>query len=173
MKTEILNACDRLVSAGMNGVLEGALLVLFVAVGMRLAGRTNAATRHAIWFVTLLLLIGIVSANCLRDSLRYGATSHVPPATKALAPAPIAETPIEEAGLPTSDSTPTEYPPVPPGFEIASQDLRPALTFPCELEVDPIRIPLIHARVDLESDLADRHRRNRRNGSDLRIRAFA
>ena len=130
MKTEILNACDRLVSAGMNGVLEGALLVLFVAVGLRLAGRTNAATRHAIWFVTLFLLIGIVSANCLRDTLRHGFTPNAPPATKALAPAPIAETPLEEAALPTLDSTPNEYPPVPPGFEIASQDLRPTLIEP-------------------------------------------
>src|SRR5437773_7198993 len=67
METEILTACDRLVTAAMNGGCQGIILAALVALGMRLAGRTNAATRHAIWFFTLILLSGLIPANCLRD----------------------------------------------------------------------------------------------------------
>src|SRR5439155_14264865 len=69
METEILKACDRLVTAAMNGVCQGIILAALVALGIRLAGRTNAATRHAIWFFTLILLAGLIPANCLRDCL--------------------------------------------------------------------------------------------------------
>src|ERR1051325_8743876 len=67
MGNESLAAVDRLVTATLNGVGQGLLLALLVALVMRLAGRTNAATRHAVWFFTLILIAGLIPANCLRD----------------------------------------------------------------------------------------------------------
>src|SRR5258706_1284269 len=67
MKTEILTASDQFVTATLNGIYQGLILVLRVALGLRLMGRTtNAATRHAIWFATLILLVLIIPAHLLR-----------------------------------------------------------------------------------------------------------
>ena len=41
------------VEAVLNGVWQGILLVAVLALGMRLARRANAATRYAVWFITL------------------------------------------------------------------------------------------------------------------------
>src|SRR2546425_2587238 len=67
MKNEILTACDQLVSAMVNGVCQGIILAILVALGLRMLRRTNAATRHAVWFCTLLLLVSLLVANLLRD----------------------------------------------------------------------------------------------------------
>ena len=67
MKNEILTACDQVVSAMVNGVYQGIILAILVALGLRLLRRTNAATRHAVWFCTLLLLVSLMVANLLRD----------------------------------------------------------------------------------------------------------
>src|SRR5258708_10888976 len=67
MKIEILTAGDQLVSAVINGVYQGMIVAALVGIGLRLIGKTNAATRHTVWFATLLLLVGIISAHCLRD----------------------------------------------------------------------------------------------------------
>ena len=69
MKNEIVTACYQLVTAGINGTVQGIALTLLVAVGLRLLGRTNAATRHAVWFGTLLLLALLIPAHILRERL--------------------------------------------------------------------------------------------------------
>ena len=46
MKIEILTICDRLVTAGLNGVYQGIIVTLLVALSLRLLRRTNAATRQ-------------------------------------------------------------------------------------------------------------------------------
>src|SRR5882672_8301220 len=66
MKTEILRVSDQLVAGGFNGFYQGIFLVVLVALGLRLLPRTNAATRHAVWFSTLLVLAGLMVAHCLR-----------------------------------------------------------------------------------------------------------
>jgi beta-lactamase regulating signal transducer with metallopeptidase domain len=66
MKTELLTVSDRLVGAGITGLYQGIIIVLIVAVALRL-GRTNAATRHAVWFCTLLLVAGLTGAHLLLD----------------------------------------------------------------------------------------------------------
>ena len=76
MKNEIVTACYQLVTAGINGTIQGIMVALLVAGGLRLMGRTNAATRHAVWFATLLLLALIIPANLLREYLEsaHGST---------------------------------------------------------------------------------------------------
>ena len=70
MKTELLKVCDALVTAGLNGVLQGILLLLLVMLGMRWFGRrTNATTRHAVYLVALLFLALLIPANGLRHFL--------------------------------------------------------------------------------------------------------
>ena len=68
MKNDILNICDQLVAAAANGVYQGIMITLLVAVCLRWLVRTNAATRHAVWFCTLLLLVALVVAHCLVGS---------------------------------------------------------------------------------------------------------
>ena len=67
MKTsDFLTACDQAVSAAVNSVGAGILLVLFVGCTIRALGRTNAATRHALWFGTMVLLFVMVPAQWWR-----------------------------------------------------------------------------------------------------------
>jgi len=69
MKSEIVTACYQLITAGINGTLQGIAVTLVVAGGLRLLGRTNAATRHAVWFGTLLLVALLIPAHLLREHL--------------------------------------------------------------------------------------------------------
>src|SRR5712664_2986484 len=71
MKIEILPAADQLIAAAANGIYQGIIVTLVVALSLRLLGRTNAATRHAIWFCTLLLVASLMIAHCLRDYLAF------------------------------------------------------------------------------------------------------
>src|SRR5437867_3742950 len=63
MGTEILGASDRLLAAVMNGVYQGTLITLLVALGFRVFSRINAATRHAVWLCTLVLLVLLIAAH--------------------------------------------------------------------------------------------------------------
>ncbi|HEX5222905.1 MAG TPA: M56 family metallopeptidase [Verrucomicrobiae bacterium] len=65
MKNEILTVCNQLVAAAVNGVYQGLIITILVALCLRWLVRTNAATRHAVWFGTLLLLVGLVGAHGL------------------------------------------------------------------------------------------------------------
>ena len=87
MKNEILNASAQLVAAAANGVYQGLIITAVVALCLRWLVRTNAATRHAIWFCTLLLLVALVVAHCLVDSSslrRVTFTEIAPPASSQL-----------------------------------------------------------------------------------------
>src|SRR5215475_11774665 len=67
MKNEIVTACYQLVAATVNGTYQGILITVLVAASLRMLRRTNAATRSAVWFGTLLLLALIIPAHCLRS----------------------------------------------------------------------------------------------------------
>jgi beta-lactamase regulating signal transducer with metallopeptidase domain len=67
MKNEILKACYQLVAAAVNGTYQGILITVLVTATLRMLRRTNAATRYAVWFGTLLLLALIIPAHCLRS----------------------------------------------------------------------------------------------------------
>jgi beta-lactamase regulating signal transducer with metallopeptidase domain len=86
MNSEILSACDRVVAAVATGVYQGILIALVVGLGLRVFGRTNAATRHALWFATLALVACLIPAHGLRDYLaatRPDAAGTANPATIA------------------------------------------------------------------------------------------
>ncbi len=67
MKNEILTACYQVVASAVNGTYQGILITVAVAAILRLLRRTNAATRYAVWFGTLLLLALLIPAHGLRS----------------------------------------------------------------------------------------------------------
>src|SRR5436190_15519716 len=68
MGPEILGASDRLLAAVLNGIYQGILVTVLVALSFRVFRRTNAATRHAVWLCTLVLLVLLVVAHCFFHS---------------------------------------------------------------------------------------------------------
>jgi beta-lactamase regulating signal transducer with metallopeptidase domain len=65
MRIEILTVGNQLAASAVNGIYQGIIVAAFVALTLRLCGRTNATTRHAIWFCALLLLVFLLVAHCL------------------------------------------------------------------------------------------------------------
>src|ERR1044071_1019562 len=68
MGAEILAASDRLLAAVLNGIYQGVLITVLVALSFRAFNRVNAATRHAVWLCTLALLVLLVAAHCFFQS---------------------------------------------------------------------------------------------------------
>src|SRR6266498_1315582 len=107
MGTEILGVSDRLLAAVMNGIYQGSLITVLVALSFRVFSRINAATRHAVWLCTLVLLVLLVVAHCFFLSR--------PPALQPGRSARTAATPEQEIGTPnlaavvaTTEGMPTE-----------------------------------------------------------------
>jgi beta-lactamase regulating signal transducer with metallopeptidase domain len=64
MKTDLAGFSDQILSGSINGIYQGVILAAMVALGFRIISRkTNAATRHAILFFTLLLLASLMIAH--------------------------------------------------------------------------------------------------------------
>ena len=63
MKSELLNVCTELIAAVANGLYQGLYITILVWLGLRAFRRTNAATRHAVWFLTLLLVVSLIPAH--------------------------------------------------------------------------------------------------------------
>src|SRR5437867_1755844 len=124
MGHEILGASDRLLAAVMNGVYQGILVTVLVALSFRVFSRTNAATRHAVWLCTLVLVVLLVVAHCFFLSS--------PPALQPGKIARTAPTPEQELGTPnlaavavTANVMPTETGssgPKWPGYSPAEQE---------------------------------------------------
>ena len=66
MRIEALSASDQLLSAAFNGLYQGVILTFLVALSLWGLRRSNAATRHAIWFCTLFLTASLIAAHCGR-----------------------------------------------------------------------------------------------------------
>jgi beta-lactamase regulating signal transducer with metallopeptidase domain len=94
MKNEIVTACYQFITALLNGTCQGVLLTVLVAGCLRLLGRTNAATRHAVWFGTLLLVAVLIPANWLCERLETARNANVahPTDTGSLSASPDAVT---------------------------------------------------------------------------------
>ncbi|HTL17354.1 MAG TPA: M56 family metallopeptidase [Patescibacteria group bacterium] len=67
MKAELHTFCAHLTGAVLNGTYQGIILAFVVALLLRCWGRANAATKHAIWFAALLLVVLLVPAHYLLD----------------------------------------------------------------------------------------------------------
>src|SRR6266571_4583385 len=107
MGTEILGASDRLLAAVMNGIYQGILVTVLVALSFRVFSRTNAATRHAGWLCTLVLLVLLVVAHCFFHS-RPPALQPGKIARTAPTPEQEIETPNAAAVAATSTGLPNE-----------------------------------------------------------------
>lgn len=81
MGIDLLAVSDRLLAAVINGTYQGIVITVLVALSLRLLGRANAATRHAVWFCTLALLVVLVVAHCFvhspPDALQSGGIARV------------------------------------------------------------------------------------------------
>ncbi len=88
MKAEIFAAGDQILTAALNGSCQGIVLCLLAGLGLRLLGPTNAATRHAAWFATLLLLALLIPAHYWRQ--------HLAPNPSSRLNVPIASVPVPE-----------------------------------------------------------------------------
>ena len=71
MKSELVAFSDRLLSGALTGFYQGIVVALLVALSLRFLRRTNAATRHAVWFATLLLVTGLMAGNCLHEVFSF------------------------------------------------------------------------------------------------------
>src|SRR5438552_16329885 len=69
VNNDLLNRSDLLVNATLNGIYQGIIVAALVAITLRLLPRTNAATRHAIWFFTLFLIVSIIPAHLFYSAL--------------------------------------------------------------------------------------------------------
>ena len=107
MGTEILVVSDRLLAAVVNGIYQGILITVLVGLGFRVFSRTNAATRHAVWLCTLVLLVFLVVAHCFFPSrplaLKPGKFARTAPT-----PEHEVDTPNVAAVSATTDGLPTE-----------------------------------------------------------------
>lgn len=67
MITELQRIGAQLMTAAINGVYQGIIVVVLAALVLRMWTRTNAATRHAVWFSSLVLLVLIIPAHYCLD----------------------------------------------------------------------------------------------------------
>jgi beta-lactamase regulating signal transducer with metallopeptidase domain len=92
MSAGLVTACERLLSATANGVYQGILVAAIAGLTLRLFPRTNAATRHAVWFGVLLFVTALIPAHllisCWSRPETPAATIQSAPATMSVALAP-------------------------------------------------------------------------------------
>jgi beta-lactamase regulating signal transducer with metallopeptidase domain len=65
MSAAFFTGCERILSATANGIYQGILVTALAGLILKLFVRTNAATRHAIWFRVLLLVTALIPAHLL------------------------------------------------------------------------------------------------------------
>ncbi|HRI13119.1 MAG TPA: M56 family metallopeptidase [Verrucomicrobiota bacterium] len=95
--------CHRLLSALANGGYQGVLLTLLVGLGLKLLPRTNAATRHAVWFVALLLVAALPAVHLA--FLNSVGTSAVQPPILTPFDSDAVPASYRNPGVPTASST--------------------------------------------------------------------
>ncbi len=91
MSAEFFAACERLLSATANGVYQGILVAAVAGLSLRLFARTNAATRHAVWFGVLLFVSALIPAHLLLSerSRPEIPTAPMPPTADTMAVSPV------------------------------------------------------------------------------------
>jgi beta-lactamase regulating signal transducer with metallopeptidase domain len=101
MSAEFFTACERLLSATANGVYQGILITIIAGLALRLFVRTNAATRHAVWFGVLLLVVALIPAHLLLSWPSHPKVLAAParPVSPVIAVAP---SPLDAEGTPDS-----------------------------------------------------------------------
>jgi beta-lactamase regulating signal transducer with metallopeptidase domain len=153
MSGEFFTMCERLLSAAANGLYQGLIIAFVVAVALRLFTRTNAATRYAIWFGTMLLIAALIPAHVLvslAPHWRLDAANATEAETgPVVIPGPA--NPVNEVAwqVPDADYSPTEQIaadpaniPIEPQEEAASEPLIVERTIDTEPSDDVLTSPL-------------------------------
>src|SRR5688572_2882297 len=70
MKPEFFTIADQWLAAAATGIYQGALVALVAWGVLRAVRKTNAATRHAVWFLTLLLVTVIFCVHLASKTSR-------------------------------------------------------------------------------------------------------
>src|SRR5271155_5255403 len=115
MSAETFTTCERLLSATANGVYQGILVAALAGLTLRFFPRTNAATRHAVWFGVLLFVTALIPVHLF---LSFRPRPEMPAATTPPASSMMDATlaPLDEgnaaeppmANVPISDPQPVE-----------------------------------------------------------------
>jgi len=111
MNSAIVNGCDHAAAAAVNGIYQGIVIAALVGLGLRALGRTNAATRHAIWFATLVLLAFLIPAHCLLDCLAAARPASASIGHSETVGAPPEPAPLTASFIPVESAQPG-HPPV-------------------------------------------------------------
>jgi len=82
MNDEIHRLCANLALGTLNGAYQGLLITVIVTGLLRLLVRTNAATRHAVWLASLILVVLLIPAHCWLASTNQSANQPGLPETK-------------------------------------------------------------------------------------------
>src|SRR5437899_2808946 len=105
VNNEFLSSSDLLVNAALNGIYQGIIVAALVAIALRLLPRTNAATRHAVWFFTLFLIVSIIPAHLFYTALlpnteqNPGTQSRVAPLIVAAGPVALIDSATVPSGV--------------------------------------------------------------------------
>src|SRR5260221_5903877 len=67
MRVELQTICAEWGAATVNGVYQGIIITAAIGLVLRMLARTNAATRYAVWFVSLMLIVLILPAHFWLD----------------------------------------------------------------------------------------------------------
>jgi beta-lactamase regulating signal transducer with metallopeptidase domain len=105
MSAESFTACERLLSATANGLYQGMLVAALAGLCLRIFPRTNAATRHAVWFGVLLFVTALIPAHLL---LSFRPRPEIPTATTTSASYDGNAESLPVASDPLSDAHPEE-----------------------------------------------------------------
>jgi len=144
MRAETL--CAPVLAATVNGVYQGIILTILVGMLLRLVPRTNASTRHAVWFVSLVVVAMIVPAHYWlgHTALPPNNKSGIAPRSPAITPPPPETLPQEmdlSFGLDLPGDAQELGPEIP--FEplpLASSAPQPAIDGKVSSTITPVRI---------------------------------
>src|SRR5262245_29366813 len=107
MNAELSAVCVNVLSAVLNGMAQGILLVLLLAGAFRVFRKMNAATRHGLELMTLVLLIALPITHFLLGNARPPV---LPLSTPEFSSLPDQTVPIESALPPKVTSVPLARP---------------------------------------------------------------
>jgi beta-lactamase regulating signal transducer with metallopeptidase domain len=180
MRAEMETLCGQLLEATANGVYQGIVLAGLVAVVLHWLVRTNAATRHAVWFASLALLVCIIPAHFFLDprtpgrqapnSIPNSATERTPslpgPLESETIPDPLTEgLPFDVRGsanggllfgsevTPPARSGPLLDLPVPSNPEFAAPDLGMAAPKPNVAQPGVKEVSGLNSKTETSSDV--------------------
>ena len=108
MSDAFVSTCEKILSATANGLYQGILVAVLAASRVAIVARTNAATRHAVWFGVLLFVAALIPAHYFVScgSPPENAAAPMPPITRITMDEMMASVPVatpDSAAYETAD----------------------------------------------------------------------